>query len=290
MAVVGVLLAGGVSKRFGGDKGLALVEGEPMVRRIAKTLYEAAGQVYLSVKTAERGVKLSEAANPYVSGFLVDEFQQGPLSGILTAARRLDADVLLTASLDVPMLKPETLKNLLNLHASSGADASSVVWDDGNVETLIQAISRETVVSYVENILNNRQALTRPSDTLRSANRLLLAHASKLTNNPSEFININTPEDLTNPKPRSTSKTLVKDSLMIEECSRLYKRAAQEQGRQNNYAAALDYLAEASTYLRRGVSRIACHALVDSAYMFKQGGMEEAAYQARTLASTLSKN
>ncbi|MDW7978670.1 MAG: NTP transferase domain-containing protein [Candidatus Caldarchaeum sp.] len=76
MAVVGVLLAGGVSKRFGGDKGLALVEGEPMVRRIAKTLYEAAGQVYLSVKTAERGVERSQSP-PTSQGFSSTSFSKG---------------------------------------------------------------------------------------------------------------------------------------------------------------------------------------------------------------------
>ncbi|MEM4344083.1 MAG: NTP transferase domain-containing protein, partial [Candidatus Caldarchaeum sp.] len=110
----GVVLAGGVSKRFGSDKAMALVAGEPIVRRVSRALHEAVGEVYLSVKTIERGAVLMEASRPYVSGFLVDEFQLGPVSGILTAAKQLEAETLLTVSVDVPLLKPETLKNLLN--------------------------------------------------------------------------------------------------------------------------------------------------------------------------------
>ncbi|MEM4291031.1 MAG: molybdenum cofactor guanylyltransferase, partial [Candidatus Caldarchaeum sp.] len=286
----GVVLAGGVSKRFGSDKAMALVAGEPIVRRVSRALHEAVGEVYLSVKTGERGTMLMEAARPYVSGFLVDEFQLGPVSGILTAAKQLEAETLLTVSVDVPLLKPETLKNLLNHLRDKGAEAASVVWADGNVETLIQAITRKTVVRYAEKFLGARALSCRASDLLRAATPLLLVHVSRLTTDPTEFANINTPGDLEKPSPHISSKNLVRDSLILRECSSLFVRAVEQQEHGSHYEAGVSYLTEACSYMRNGVSRLSAHAFNDSAQMFKQAGMVDWTSLVEQLAELMGKN
>ncbi|MEM4352275.1 MAG: molybdenum cofactor guanylyltransferase [Candidatus Caldarchaeum sp.] len=286
----GVVLAGGVSKRFGGDKAMALVAGEPIVRRVSRALHEAVGEVYLSVKTTERGAVLMEASRPYVTGFLVDEFQLGPVSGILTAAKQLEAETLLTTSVDVPLLRPETLKNLLNHLRDTGAEAASVVWADGNVETLIQAITRKTVIRYAERFLGARASSCRPSDLLRAATALLLVHVSRLTKDPTEFANINTPEDLEKPRPRVSSKNLVRDNLVLRECSPLFVRAVEQQEHGSHYEAGVSYFTEACSYMRYGVCRLSAHAFDDSAQMFKQAGMVDWTSLAEQLAELMVKN
>ncbi|MEM4287895.1 MAG: molybdenum cofactor guanylyltransferase [Candidatus Caldarchaeum sp.] len=276
MRACGLLLAGGVSKRFGGDKALAVVDGMPMVKHAAKSLYQAFGQVYLSVNTVERGESLSKAASPYVSGFVVDAFDAGPLSGLLTAAYKLDADVFVTAPTDVPYLKSSSLDCLFRHHVASDVDVASVVWGNGAVETLIQSVKRTCLLNYAEKFLNVRKNLLRPSDILRSAGKLLLVHASRLTENPVEFTNINTVEDLSNPKPRGPLQGLVNDSLMITSCSKYFSDAAEKTGKGLHYDAGLDYMKEAATYLKHGVTHLSSHAFFDAAKTFRQAGKAEA--------------
>ncbi|MEM2237460.1 MAG: molybdenum cofactor guanylyltransferase [Candidatus Caldarchaeum sp.] len=276
MKACGLILAGGVSKRFGGDKAFAIVDGEPMVKHAARTLYQAFGEAYLSVNTAERGGMLFNAARPYVSGFIVDVFDAGPLSGLLTAAHKVEAEVFVTAPTDTPYLKPSSLSSLLQQHLESDADAASVVWGNGAVETLIQAVKRTCLLNYAEKFLNFRRSFLRPSDILRSAEKLLLVHASNLTDNPLEFSNINTVEDLSNPKPRGPLQGHVKNNLLITGCSKHFSDAAEKYGSGSYYSAGLGYMEEAATYLKHGVTHLSSHAFFDAAKTFQKAGNAEA--------------
>ncbi len=289
MRAIGLILAGGVSKRFGGDKPLALVAGEPMIKKVAKAMYEAVGDVYLSVNTAERGDQLFNATKPYISGYIVDEFKAGPLSGILTAANQIAADFFITVSADVPFIKSTSLKALLDSLTDSNSDAASIIWANGRVETLIQAVSRKSILNYGQKFLSLRIDFLRPSDILRSANKLLLVHASAITQDPIEFANINTVEDLTNPKPRGPLKDHVKNSILITDGAEHFAKAVSEYGNGSYFKAGASYSLEAITYLRHGVTHIASHAFYDSASVFKKAGAEQASILTTRLASQTAK-
>ncbi|MEM0350042.1 MAG: molybdenum cofactor guanylyltransferase [Candidatus Caldarchaeum sp.] len=277
MRVYGVVLSGGVSRRFGGDKALALLDGEPLVRHVAKSLHEAVDEVWLSVKDARRGEELVKACEPYVSGYIVDEFPAGPLSGVLTAAKRLGADAMVTCPTDTPRIKPTTFKKLVEQFLDNSPSALSVVWGNGMVETLVQVLSIDTVKHYLEKVFAQRRGLYRASDMLRCADRLLLVVGFKLSSDPYEFANINTADDLVNPKPRPDRGSLVKDDILLTESLEHFHQAAAYTEENLFNEAAQEYLYEALALLSHGVAHLTAHALTDASKMFEKAGSSGAA-------------
>lgn len=276
MKICGVILSGGVSKRFEGDKALALVEGEPMIRRVAKALNPAVTEVWISVRDETRGERLIEVCRPYVAGFIVDDFPAGPLSGLLTAAERIEADAYLSCSNDVPRLNSTTVKKMVALFSNVLPSAMSVVWGNGSVETLIQAVQRNTLRNYLRNFFEGRKYFLRPSDVLRSCEILYLVHGANLTSDPFEFSNINTAQEIANPKPRGVFRGFVNDDLLIRNSSRHFTAAVTESLKENFFAAGLLYLSEAYDYLVHGVIHLSEHAVSDAAKMFERDGSDEA--------------
>jgi len=281
----GIVLAGGRSIRFSGDKALTPVDGKPMIRRVAEALHDGVDVVYISVKDEARGVQLLEACKPYAEGYLVDMFDEGPLSGLLTAGMKIDADIFVTASSDIPWITAEPIRGLVK-HVE-GFSAASVVWGNGVVETLVQAVQRSCVTGYVERFLNTRTGLARPSDLLRCAERLHLVHASKLTDNPLAFANVNTYEDLQRPKPRGPFNGFVTENLVITDAAQLFAEAVSHYVVGGVDGAGYSYAYEGMVYLRQGVVHLASHAFHDSAEMFRRAGMVGPEGFARRLARKL---
>ncbi|MEM2991740.1 MAG: molybdenum cofactor guanylyltransferase [Candidatus Caldarchaeum sp.] len=277
MRVCGVILSGGVSKRFGGDKALALLSGEPLIRHVAKSLHEAVDEVWLSVKDDERGEQLMKACEPFVKGYIVDEFSAGPLSGFLSAAKVLGADVMVTSPADAPRIKPTTFQKLVEKFLNHSPAVASVVWGNGAVETLVQVLAVEAVKNYLETVYVQRAGLHRPSDMLRSAGKTLLVAGFNLSSDPYEFSNINTREDLVEPKPRASGGNRVRDDLLLTESSPHFHHAAAAAAEKRFKESAQEYISEALVLLSYGVAHLAGHALIDAAKRFEAAQLSEAA-------------
>ncbi|MDT0688245.1 molybdenum cofactor guanylyltransferase [Salegentibacter sp. F188] len=109
------VLAGGKSSRMGRDKGLMLLDHEPMVSYVLKTL-----------KKADLPVKII-ANNPKYDQFGVSVFpdvvkEKGPMGGLLSAFQNTTADVVFLVSCDMPFLTEEGVKNL-----TSEADIEEII-------------------------------------------------------------------------------------------------------------------------------------------------------------------
>lgn len=109
------VLAGGKSSRMGSDKGLMLLDHEPMISYILKTL-----------KIAGLPVKII-ANTPGYETFGVPVFpdvvkEKGPLGGLLSAFQNTTADVIFLVSCDMPFLTEEGVKNL-----TSEADIDEII-------------------------------------------------------------------------------------------------------------------------------------------------------------------
>lgn len=112
--IVGVVLAGGASRRMGGrDKALLSLAGNPMIRHVAERLARQVPDLAISVHGEGRpfhGLGLPLIADP------VGE-RHGPLGGVLagmlwTRANRPDAEWIVTASCDAPFF-PDDYVNAL---------------------------------------------------------------------------------------------------------------------------------------------------------------------------------
>ena len=113
--VVGVLLVGGASTRFGSPKALAPYEGETLAERAHRTLAEAFGRVLVFGK-ADDALDL-----PFP---LLDDGSvvRAPIVGVAAALREADAEVCVVLPTDMPRVTAALLRDLAA--AVEGADAA----------------------------------------------------------------------------------------------------------------------------------------------------------------------
>lgn len=122
--ILGVVLAGGLARRMGGgDKGLQLLGGKPILNRILERL---APQVDGIVLNANGDPARFAAWNLPVAGDAVEGFV-GPLAGVLAGldwARRNRPDItdIVTVPGDGPFLPRDLVARMADARAKAGAD------------------------------------------------------------------------------------------------------------------------------------------------------------------------
>jgi len=182
--VLGLVLAGGRSRRMGRDKALLPHDGGTQLEHAAALLADVTDGVYVSVR--------ADQANDPVRGrfdHVVDRYEGiGPLAGILSALEQSpDADWLIVAC-DLPNLDRRTLENLLT---EAPDDAPLVAYrssSDGLPEPLC-ALYRPAAAD----------ALRRYSaDGVHCPRKIMLREEAVLLDLPAPdaLHNVNTPEEL----------------------------------------------------------------------------------------------
>lgn len=122
----GVVLAGGTSRRFvDGDKALATVGGEPLVRRVVDRLAEATGDpVVVAVRTAGQRDSVGTALADTTARirFVRDDGGfEGPLAGVVAAVERVETGWTALVACDMPLLDPDTIEWLAGIDGEADA-------------------------------------------------------------------------------------------------------------------------------------------------------------------------
>ncbi len=120
VAVVGVVLAGGQSRRMGRDKALLrLDDGRTLLERTVRVLRTVGlDDVVLSVSSPERALALREAA-PAVAALPVvvdDAPGRGPLGGLAAALRARPGHAVLLVACDLPHLASHALRLVVDAY------------------------------------------------------------------------------------------------------------------------------------------------------------------------------
>tara|TARA_R110002051_G_scaffold59812_1_gene109728 strand:+ start:207 stop:815 length:609 start_codon:yes stop_codon:yes gene_type:complete len=178
-----VILAGGASRRFGTPKGLALLDGLPLVDHVAMALSaQVRGPVILN---AQAGGAYSACGLDSIDDALSG--QLGPLAGIHAAMRwaeRLGCPTVVTAPVDTPFLPQDLVVRLTEAGAPAVAQSLGRIhgvcglWpvkDASGLEAFLESGQRK-----VETWVNSIGA--RPVDFAAPERR-------------DPFFNINTPRD-----------------------------------------------------------------------------------------------
>lgn len=125
---VGVILAGGRSRRMGGcDKALAELAGQPMLGHVIERVAPQVGKLVLSV----------ESMSPALARFGLPQLtdpkpgHRGPLGGLLAAMRHFagSARWLLLVPCDAPFLPRDLATRLQDCAEAAGAKAAVVEFD-----------------------------------------------------------------------------------------------------------------------------------------------------------------
>jgi molybdopterin-guanine dinucleotide biosynthesis protein A len=103
----GIVLAGGRSSRFGGDKLAAMVDGVPLLERAIAAVGEVAGEILVVGRTG--GVSEDRRAR-----FVSDRVpHQGPLAGLVAGLAAASHERAVVVAGDMPSLDPAVLRMLL---------------------------------------------------------------------------------------------------------------------------------------------------------------------------------
>lgn len=201
MGKAAVILAGGRSERFQRrgepwvDKALTVVDGRTVLERIIVQLRGCVDEIAISVSEEQSKRTYMEALPAsIVSGvkIFVDEVTSGgPLAGMATSVKHLDAKQLLVIACDTPFLNSAVVGALFQ--RIRGNDAAIPVWPNGILEPLTAVYRGSRVRSCCEML--SSAGRRRPSDLVRGSSRVTFVSIeddlSAFDPNHRSFININ---------------------------------------------------------------------------------------------------
>ena len=126
------ILAGGQSRRFGEDKLLFKIRGIKTIERVIGSAREVCSKIYVVAKDRKKfrdlGVEVVEDVLP----------DQAPIVGLYTALQMSPEDKIMILSGDLPLIKPEVLKLLIEEYE----EPATVLYSDGKLHPLIGIYSR----------------------------------------------------------------------------------------------------------------------------------------------------
>ena len=126
MKIVGVVLAAGAGRRFGGPKALAVLNDELLVERVSRLLKEGGCEEIVVVLGASAEEVLNTATLPGPRTIVTERWPDGQGASLragLNEAAVMDADAVVVALVDQPWIGPEAVRRLRQA-AVGGAEAA----------------------------------------------------------------------------------------------------------------------------------------------------------------------
>ena len=186
-SVVGLVLAGGRSVRFGGEKAVALLDGRPLLEWAAQRLESVCLDVAINVRTGSEAETVARAlARPTLYDAPGDA--AGPLAGVkagLIWAEERGARMLAVSPCDAPLLPDDLYVRLLE---TAHGDAAMAETSDGRQP--LCALWPVTALRVVREVLTGGAH----PPTWQVLERL--GARNVLFDVPESFANINTRDDL----------------------------------------------------------------------------------------------
>lgn len=113
--VVGIVLAGGESRRFGSPKAFAEKDGIPFYRYSIEAIKDYTDSiVFVTNNTIISRFDVEESDNVHVLTDQEEFTGLGPLAGILTAMNQIDANWYVIVPIDVPFIEKQIFNELLS--------------------------------------------------------------------------------------------------------------------------------------------------------------------------------
>jgi len=122
-SVLGVVIAGGRSVRFGGEKAVAVLAGKPLLTWAVQRLQRSCAAVAVNARPGTEAEALARAEKMPVLHDVAGD-AAGPLSGVkvgLLWARELGARAIAVSPCDVPLLPDDLFARLIESAGSGGA-------------------------------------------------------------------------------------------------------------------------------------------------------------------------
>lgn len=129
-----IVVAGGVSKRFGQDKGLVKLVEKPLVVHVLDKLASVVNEIVVIVNSVTQKDKFAKAVKQKAY-IVVDRADvQTPLAGALAGFETVQSEYTLLLACDTPFLSSTILSFLLDVCINKTAAIPR--WPNGNIEPL----------------------------------------------------------------------------------------------------------------------------------------------------------
>lgn len=194
MTIAGILLAGGRSRRMGRDKALLPLPGTErltFVEHLSTMLTACCSEVVLVARDAEQAAEYAFADIQTITDEAPDI---GPLMGLYSGLRAITASHALVIAVDMPFVQPAVVRLLLSQPQD---DALLVPVVNGFHQVLLAVYPRSILPAVEERLRAGRRD---PRSLLAVARVRSIDEAQLRAVDPQlrSFVNINTPEELTN--------------------------------------------------------------------------------------------
>jgi molybdopterin-guanine dinucleotide biosynthesis protein A len=190
-----IILAGGLSSRFGQEKSLLCLAGKPLVRHVIDAVGDTVNEKIVVVSSKEQARKHEKILNPGVS-ILVDEADlHGSLVGAIAGFKHARGEYSVLLPCDTPLVSREILRLMLELCVNKNAAVPR--WPNCNIEPLQAVYRTKTALRAAESALSkgtlNLQTVLDNMTGVRYISTLVL---KQLDPELRTFFNVNTPLDL----------------------------------------------------------------------------------------------
>ena len=189
--VTGVIVAGGLSRRFGSDKASATLRGRPLLQWVRDALAPVVDELIIVTAAGQTPPPM----HPAIPATVVEdrEPERGPLGGLATGFAVAASPVCFAASCDAPLLQTPVVDRVIDALAGHDAVLPEV---GGFQQPLAAAYRREPALAAAEAAL--AAGGNRVIDAFAALDVLALGEdrLSPLEPDLRSFCNANTPEEL----------------------------------------------------------------------------------------------
>jgi len=183
--LTGIILAGGKSTRMGKDKGMALLNGKPLVTYAIETLKSVCDHIIISANSSD----YKQFGYPVQADLYPD---CGPIGGIFSGLKCSKTDMNLVLSCDIPLVSKDLLTYVID---HSDKDKVCVpVHDKEYIEPLC-AYYPKTSISLLEELIKQQKYKLNGFLNIASAKRILI-HPGLPFYHPNLFLNLNNSSQL----------------------------------------------------------------------------------------------
>ena len=190
MAVTGVVLAGGLSRRLGRDKAVEPIDGEPLISRVIRRLEELTDEIVVVVNNPARGGQLPL---PDTAKVAVDIYpDSGSLGGIFSGLSNAKNDWGFVVACDMPFLNSDLIARMLTLRHNHDAIVPTL---GGYPEPTHSAYSKACLPHIERRLKSNQLRIAGFFDDV-SVRFLSEEEVNQFDPEHLSFFNVNTPDDL----------------------------------------------------------------------------------------------
>lgn len=190
-----IVLAGGISSRFGQDKGLLTLAKKPLTEYVLEATKNLVDEKIIVTSSKSQAEKYAKLLGPNATVVVDAEEIQSPLIGAITGLREAKGEYSLLLSCDVPFVSNDVLSLLFEL--CPGKTAVIPRWPNGYMEPLQAVYCTKPALEAAENALTSGELNMKGMvDRLRGIRFVSTLVLQQLDPELKTFFNVNTPIDL----------------------------------------------------------------------------------------------